>query len=150
MADPLFDIRKACEQDADQLVSINRCHNHSSSVTTDAECVRKSLSQNSHEHVFVADSNSQLLGFIVVYLHYSFCYPRPSAEITELFVSEEWRRAGIGSGLIKAVKTFCESHKVLEVYLRINKGNELAQQFYRHVGMELANHHVYRYRYYGE
>lgn len=92
-------IRLAAPEDAGQLYELNERFNGPSGTT--AEDMAKSIAENSRELVIVADLNGTLAGFACVQVKYSFCYECPSAEITEVFVDEGFRRRGLGRELLE-------------------------------------------------
>ena len=91
-------IRLAVPGDAGQLFGLNERFNGPSLSTV--EDMERSLSENTQELVVVADQEGVLAGFVCVQVKRSFCYERPTAEITEVFVDEGFRRKGLARELL--------------------------------------------------
>lgn len=86
-------IRLACPQDAEQLFQLNQQFNGPSCTTPQA--IARSLAENPREIVAVAEEDGVLTGFVCAQLKVSFCYERPTAEITEVFLAQAFRRQGL-------------------------------------------------------
>lgn len=91
-------IRLAEPGDAAQLYRLNERFNGPSGSTV--ELMARSLRENNQELVIVADLEGTLAGFVCVQVKRSFCYEIPSAEVTEVFVDEEYRREGFGREML--------------------------------------------------
>ena len=91
-------IRLAEPGDAAQLYGLNERFNGASGSTV--ELMARSLRENTQELVIVADLEGILAGFVCVQVKRSFCYEIPSAEVTEVFVDEEYRRMGLGREML--------------------------------------------------
>lgn len=141
-------IREAVGDDAEALINLNKIYNGADYINTNISSVAHSLSDSPNEIVFVATKNSQVIGFACVLILESFCYQRPTFELTELFVKKEMRRMKVGSLLINKILEYAVEKEVLEVNLRVNKNNEKAIQFYKSCGLNKANHLVFRMKYY--
>ena len=140
-------IREAGGADAESLISLNRTYNAADHVSHDLHDVRRALQENPSERVFVADSGGELIGFASCQFYNSFCYQRPTIELTEIFVVEKMRRRGVGTQLVDTVLRLARTENVLEVNLRVSSKNETAIRFYRSCGLDNANHEVFRVRY---
>ena len=95
------DIRRAREEDAEQLIKLNSEFNN---VTVPQASVRESIKNNSSEVVFVAQLEGELVGFVCAQIQYSFCYVGQQAEITEIYVATDSRRRGIAERLMMAAE----------------------------------------------
>lgn len=91
-------IRLAYPGDAQQLFGLNQRFNGPSGTTV--ENMARSLAENAQELVVVADQGGVLAGFVCVQIKRSFCYERPTAEITEVFVDEAFRRKGLAGKML--------------------------------------------------
>lgn len=91
-------IRLAAPEDAGQLFGLNERFNGPSGTTV--EDMARSIAGNPQELVVVADQGGVLAGFACVQVKRSFCYEIPSAEITEVFVDEGFRRRGLARELL--------------------------------------------------
>ncbi len=70
---------------------------------------------------------------------------RPFAQITELFVREEFRRLGIAAALIAEAERLARARGMQRLMIGVLVGNTLAEPLYRRLGfapsaMEMAKH----------
>ncbi len=135
-------IRLAAPEDAGQLFGLNERFNGPSGTTV--EDMARSLGDNPRELVIVADCEGTLAGFVCVQVKYSFCYERPSAEITEVFVDEGYRRAGLGRKLLEfAERMAAERFGVSELTVLTGGDNFPAQGLYEGAGFEREDEAVF-------
>ena len=62
------------------------------------------------------------------------CYPIVYAEITELFVMQEYRRQGIGRQLMEFMANYLTQQGVSHFHVLTFKNNTVAQALYRSLG----------------
>ena len=79
---------------------------------------------------FVATVDERIVGYAGFYT----CLDQ--ADITNVAVSSEYKRRGIGTRLMDAVITACLSKGVLMIALEVRAGNESAKALYRKCGFE--------------
>ena len=144
-----IEVRVAEPDDAEELIALQRIFDGGSHISDDVEYARSSIASNESESVYVGCLEGKIVGFAALQMTRSFCYPQPTAELTELFVAPLARRIGIASALIDAVVCEAERENVLEVFLRVNNANWGAILLYEGKGLSLANHREYRIKYYG-
>jgi GNAT superfamily N-acetyltransferase len=142
-----IEVRIAAPDDAGKLIALHRESDGSSHVSADVEYVRRSIASNENESVYVGCLAGKIVGFAALQMTRSFCYTRPTAELTELFVAEPARRNGVASKLIDAVVSKVKQENGLEVFLRVNHANAGAIQLYESKGFIFADHHEYRIKY---
>ncbi|MCH5291892.1 MAG: GNAT family N-acetyltransferase [Treponema sp.] len=128
-----MEIRLATAKDAPQLFCLNEQFNGAGVATL--EGIRGSLAGGHQEVVFVADLGGVLAGFVCVQLKKSFCYSSLAAEITEVFVRQDFRRRGIASRMIEAAERHCRRNYPLgEFTLLVGKSNLAAYALYKSLG----------------
>ena len=142
-----IEVRRAIADDADELIALNRESDVDGEISLDPDSVRRSITDESTERVFVAELQERLVGFATVQITRSFCYTRPTAELTELFVRPEQRRLGAASKLVAAIISDIEIENSLELFLRVNHVNTGAISFYERNGFSQAAHYEYRINY---
>ena len=126
-------VRKATENDAEQLAALNEEFNGAGE--TDVDSIRKSLLYNRQEVVFTDDENGVLTGFVCVQLKKSFCYDDYMPEITEVYVRPAYRNRGIAGNMISFAEEYCGRNYPLHKYeLLTGKENRIAQALYRKLG----------------
>ncbi len=143
-----IEIRLAEPDDAEELMALQREFDVGTHVSDDVEYARSSIANNENERVYVGCLDGKIVGFAALQTTRSFCYSRPTAELTELFVARSARRAGVASKLIDAVVSQVTQENGLELFLRVNQANAGAIQLYESKGFVLADHHEYRIKYY--
>lgn len=141
-------VRRATSDDASALVTLNRAFDSQGKIATDVAYVTSLIAESPTERVLIAEFGNEPVGFATIQVTRSFCYDYPTAEITGIYVSPDYRRAGIASKLLACAKQVAEAEHALELFLRVNHANTNAIAFYEAQGMEQAEHYVYRYRYY--
>lgn len=126
-------VRKATENDAEQLGALNEEFNGAGETTIDN--VRKSLMCNQQEIVIVDDDNGVLTGFVCIQLKKSFCYDEYMPEITEVYVRPACRKRGLASKMISFAEDYCSKHYPLHKYeLLTGTENLIAQSLYKKLG----------------
>jgi len=125
-------IRIAQYADAQELQKLNDLFNGKNTNTLIA--IQESLKTNTKEIVCVAADEDQLVGFCCGQICKSMCYPAFYAEITELFVLDEYRRQGIGKQLLKLMESELAKRGVCHFHILTFKDNDAAQSLYRSLG----------------
>lgn len=137
-------IRKAITTDAESLFEMNELFNGKS--CTSIKLLKKSLEGNKQEEVFVVIKDKINIGFCCIQLFKSICYSRHYAEITELFIREEYRKCGIASFLIKFVEEYYKDKNIGGYQLFTGGNNVIAQRFYEKCGYIKTDEIMYRKR----
>jgi len=143
-------IRPAGPDDARELAAMLAVIDDGHSLQRPSGEIARALEDQASEVVLVAETGSGLAGFATLQLSSSALYARPEAELTNLFVREEDRRRGVGRALIREAMKRAEGRHVLELFLRVNRANHTAVQFYRQCALDEADHLVFRVRYYDQ
>ena len=129
-----FFIRPAVPEDAPVLHALNTAFNGDTGVTVDD--VRRSL-LTSPEIVLLAECSGSPAGFCCAQVHFSFCYPAPVAEVTEMYVSPTHRGQGCASAMLSRLEDLLrEKYGVDEIHLLTGTGNRAAQAAYREAGFQ--------------
>ena len=136
-------IRFAEERDVSDLFVLNEKFNGQG--VTDIASVEKLLAENNSEPVIVAESDDNAVGFLCVRIMRSFCYSESYAEITELFVDEQYRKRGLARAMIAFAEEFCTKNYAVHNF-RILTGcdNIAALSLYRASGYVDGNETVFR------
>lgn len=139
-----MNIRLASEKDALDLFILNELFNGVSNITVEA--ISASIKNNAQEKVFVAESDNKIVGFCCVQLFKSFCYENNYAEITELFVKEEYLKQGIGTAMMTYAEEFYVGENIAGFQLFTGGKNIIAQSFYEKQGYIKTDEIMYRKR----
>lgn len=113
-------IRPARIGDTDQIAQIEA---RSFTDPWPREGVRAVLSSRTVT-ALVAESDSRLIGYVIA---------RDAAgvaEILDLAVSAEWRRAGVATALLRALTEMLERSGVKEIFLEVRESNRAARKLY--------------------
>lgn len=131
-------IRLADVHDAEQLFELNEQFNGKDETTLKE--IKQSLLNNQQEIVVVAEKNGILAGFVCVQIKKSFCYSDVYAEITEVFVSENYRRQKIASKMITFAERYCvDNFKLHSFEILTGERNFEAQALYKSLGYSINN-----------
>lgn len=129
-----FLIRPAVPEDAPALHALNTAFNGHTGVAVDD--VRRSL-RTGAEVVLIAEADGVPIGFCCAQVHFSFCYPAPVAEVTEMYVSPAHRGQGCAGALLSRLEALLrEKHGVDEMHLLTGMTNLAAQAAYRKAGFQ--------------
>lgn len=127
-------IRWAQPKDVKELLNMNRVFNDVEDVTEESavQCL-----ETGKEKVAVVQVEDTLVGFCCAQIHPSFCYSRPSVEITELYVKKEHRNKGYAKEMLRFMTAYAmEEINASEIHLMTGLNNETAQALYRKMGFE--------------
>ena len=132
-----MEFRLASPADADALVHLNTAINEVEDVSP--EDVRRSL-RTGAEVVLIAEADGVPIGFCCAQVHFSFCYPAPVAEVTEMYVSPAHRGQGCAGALLSRLEALLrEKHGVDEMHLLTGMTNHPAQAAYKKAGYIVKN-----------
>jgi len=128
----MIDYRLAKSSDATELKKLNDLFNGEGSNT--AEAIAASLETNAQEIVCVAADGSRLVGYCCGQVMKSMCYSYDYAEITEFYVTEEYRRQGIGRRLFIFTDNEFYKRGITHFHIATGHDNTAAQTLYRSCG----------------
>lgn len=137
-------VRIATQNDIHWLYEMNEQFNGAGCTT--AEQLADSILHNRQETVFIAAAANTALGFCCVQFFKSMCYSVNYAEITELFVKEEYRGQGVGTALMTCAEDYFKTQNVKGYQLFTGKDNTSAQSFYEKMGYKKSAELMYRKR----
>lgn len=128
----MIDFRMAQLSDAPELKKLNDLFNGDG--CNEVEAIEESLKQNENEIVCVAVKGNTLVGFCCSQFLKSMCYPYNYAEITELYVMDEYRRQGVGRQLLQFTEDVLVKREVKHLHVLTGNKNTIAQALYRSYG----------------
>ena len=103
---------------------------------------------NDHEpvHAFVAEQNGQLIGLVHYIFHRSTTRLTDVCYLQDLYVNKDFRGAGVGRQLIKAVYDVAQAAGSTRVYWQTQDSNTAARTLYdkvaKHLGFIVYSHEV--------
>ena len=128
-----FKIRNAAPEDVDALKQLNYEFNDVI-VTNDniVEGIKKG-----DEIIVVATVNNLPIAFACAKITKSICYNYKDAEITEVFVRDNYRKQGIAKSMIKFIEDIFEENKANHIGISTGTKNFAAQDLYKDCGYNL-------------
>jgi PhnO protein len=84
--------------------------------------------------VFVLDDGQKLVGFVAYSIRRVVRYPKPIAELEELFVSPELRGQGWGAKLLEFVTGEAKDKGCYRMYIESHYQHEVAHKLYEKLG----------------
>lgn len=127
-------IREATQSDLDGLARLNAIFNDSDE--TAERIAHRLASPSCLEMPIIAELENQIIGFaglrIVPYLFYAGTH----AELTELFVEENYRRKGVGNALVEYAEHVARERNAEELILHTSQDNQGGREFYTAMGFE--------------
>jgi ribosomal protein S18 acetylase RimI-like enzyme len=133
----MIDIRLANSANVAELKKLNDLFNGDGNNTIEA--IEESLEKNGQEIVCVAADGDRLAGFCCGQIMKSMCYSYQFAEITELYVMDEYRRRGIGRQLLRRTENELSKHGVRHLHILTGSENHIAQALYHSYGYRGAS-----------
>nr|WP_116188606.1 GNAT family N-acetyltransferase [Paenibacillus taihuensis] len=120
------DVRRATENDAETLVTLNEEFNGVRMSTSD---VISSFSE-SKEIIALAILDNEPVGFASAQYFRSFCYRDLQGEITEMYIQEPARRKGLATMLITFLEQELQLHGVTSIKIITGSSNNSAVKTY--------------------
>lgn len=137
-------IQLATIEDVDALFQLNEAFNGVNCTTK--ELLANSISNNQQEIVAIAYMEETAIGFICGQLFQSMCYQEYYAEITELYVADEYRKQGIATALLRFMEDYFCNQNIRSFQLFTGKENVTAQACYEKFGYQRSEEIMYRKR----
>ena len=94
----------------------------------------KSLLKDANTYVYIARGGEEMLGYISFNIHPALHLNGKECVVRELYVREEYRRQGIGKGLIDYVERFARRSGATRLSLATNWDNPDQNGFYEACG----------------
>ncbi|HOU11821.1 MAG TPA: GNAT family N-acetyltransferase [Anaerolineae bacterium] len=129
-----MELRAAREEDAEALAQL--ISDFTGLTTTPAQMQRRLVRSRGIEHPIVAELDGKVVGFASLRLLYYLGEDAPYAEISELFVSERYRRQGVGQALMVELEAQARAAGASSVSVLTAADNEAAGELYRAMGFQ--------------
>lgn len=134
-------IRAAKKEDYQQIMSLYSLFVEEDRYSNgNADSFTKVLKSPSN-FTYVAEINSKIIGFASFSIRDVIRYPKPIAELDELFVSGDYRKQGIGRDLMKTVEHKAEGLKCQRLFIESQYKHKLAHKFYESLGYKNYGYH---------
>ncbi|MBE7433032.1 MAG: GNAT family N-acetyltransferase [Anaerolineales bacterium] len=124
----------ASANDAPAVAKLNLLFNE---VDESPEAIAARISDpNCVETAILAKIANKVVGFALVHVVPSVLYSTPHAELTELYVMEEYRQRGIASGLIAFAEQIAVQKGARSILVQTGDDNLSALALYKKLGYE--------------
>lgn len=94
--------------------------------------------------ISVAEDRGKLVGFVTFSMRWVVRYPRPIAEMDELYVNPEYRRQGLGSKLVETILEKAAELGCSRMFIDTHFQHEAAQKLSEKMGFTHYGHHFVR------
>jgi ribosomal protein S18 acetylase RimI-like enzyme len=132
--------RPAKESDTETLIALMReLYKHDNSYFDEANtrtALPKIFSDESAGRVFMIVLGAEVVGYTVLTFGFSLEFHGRDAFIDELYLTEPYRKQGIGRKTISFLEEICKSSGVDALHLEVERDNTNAQIVYRRIGFK--------------
>lgn len=101
----------------------------------------KKVLENHRCFIFVAEDERKLAGFVSFSVRDVIRYPKPIAELDELFIKEENRKHGLGKMLMEIVERKAKELNCYRMFIESSFKHEAAHKFYESLGYTNYGYH---------
>lgn len=136
-----MDIRKAKQSDYNELVNLYNLfvgEDRYSQYDNDS-FVKVIASRNNF--IFVAEDLGKLIGFIAFSVRNVIRYPKPIAELDELFVLSDYRQTGVGQRLMQTMEDKAKELDCYRLFIESSYDHKTAHIFYGSLGYTNYGYH---------
>lgn len=100
--------------------------------------------QSPTNFIFVAEEMRALVGFVTFSVRNVVRYPKPIAELDEIFVAPGYQKRGIGRLLMQEVENEARNLGCYRLYIETAYKHEPAHGFYKNLGYTNYGYHFYK------
>jgi len=135
------DIRVASRSDQAGLLPLIRAYYRFDSIKFDhrkiARALDRLLRSRSLGRIWVIEvAKRELAGYAILTYNYDLEFGGIQGIITDFFITEAYRRQGLGARMISAIASFCRTNGISAIELQVTRGNLRAKNFYHSLGFE--------------
>jgi GNAT superfamily N-acetyltransferase len=105
---------------------------------TIGQALQRLLRSRTLGRVWVIDTvaERELVGYAILTYNYDLEFGGVQGIITDFFITEPYRRHGLGRRMIAAITGFCRKGGIRTIELQVTRKNRRARQFYESLGFE--------------
>lgn len=127
-------VRMATIADAQAIAGLNEAFN--GVATAPVVMAQRMAAASQVERIFLAEIGGVAVGFASLWVFPVACFAEPYAEVSELYVHEDYRRRGIGRALLTYAIQVARAAGARELRLVTGFRNTAAQRLYSSLGFE--------------
>lgn len=101
----------------------------------------KKVLNSPHNFIFVAEEDGKLAGFVSISTRDVIRYPKPIAELDELFVAPDYRQKGLGRELMRTVEDKAKEQGCYRLYIESHYDHKAAHKLYESLGFTNYGYH---------
>ncbi len=97
--------------------------------------------KNPNSYIFVAEDEGKVIGFASFSIRDVVRYPKPIAELEELFVAITYQKKGVGHMLMEEVEKTAKERGCYRMYIESGYDHKPAHNFYEKIGYKNYGYH---------
>lgn len=101
----------------------------------------KKVLKSSQCFIYVAAVDNKLVGLAAFSIRYVVRYPKPIAELDELFVHEDYRKHGIGKKFMEVIEKQAKALNCYRMYIESQYQHKSGHAFYERLGYTNKGYH---------
>jgi GNAT superfamily N-acetyltransferase len=90
--------------------------------------------------IWIIQSNSQEVGYVVLALCHSMTFGGLVAVVDDFFIQPGFRGKGLGKAAMAAVRSYCVTHGIRAIHVETGRDNAVALAVYRGAGFVEKDH----------
>jgi GNAT superfamily N-acetyltransferase len=134
-------IRKAHQSDYEELMELYNLFVGSDRYSKHDNDSFQKVIHNPNNVVFVAEDAGKLIGFASFSIRDVVRYPKPIAELDELFVLESYRKQKIGKSLMEVVEKTAKERNCYRIFIESHYDHRAAHMLYESLGYTNYGYH---------
>jgi len=89
------------------------------------------LTRNRYARYFILEKDKEIIGYL------GFWHKEASFHITNIAITEKFRRKGYGRKLLNFIEKIATTHRIKKISLEVRRSNCIAQDMYRKYGYKV-------------
>jgi len=115
----------------DNLKKVLEIEKQSFSVPWTYDLFFSELTRNRYARYFVLEKDKEIIGYL------GFWHKEVSFHITNIAITEKFRRRSYGRKLLNFIEKIADTHKINKISLEVRRSNCIAQDMYRKYGYKV-------------
>jgi len=136
----IVEVRKPEASEIDALLKLISEYYRYDGIRFDAKSIglalRRLLRDKSLGCVWMIRHGSDVAGYVILTFNYDLEFGGMQGIVTDLFIREKFRGAGLGKSALDCVGEYCRDRGISAIELQVEHDNKAAQAFYRNLGFK--------------